>query len=166
MMSNQVTPLPTPLSLRPRNASAAASDSAVGQAYANWQHAVSRLDTGPWPPDRLERELRRHQAVVDGATPDADFAAIAAAEAAVQVLTRHLEPARQLAGRRAEDEAWARDRSNEAWDRYFRLRDIADRWPASGLTGPDRDSLNHLVRRDATPADLEVELIRMVGVVT
>ena len=118
-------PAPEPAEPEPRypeRPEGAAPTSEVGRLYQDW---LRRLE-GVYPQAAQARvwelERERHEATVRDARPGCDYLAVAAAMAAIEVLTRHIDPLRAEIERQKIDIAEAKAAYEQAWARYQAAR--------------------------------------------
>ena len=125
----------------------AAPASEVGRLYREWLRALDEVYPRAAQVRLWELEREGHEATVRDARPGCDYGAVAAALAAIQVLTRHIDPLRQAVERDKDEIGQAKAAYERAWARYQAAR--------STLTGED---LRH-EEREA----LRQEIIGLVG---
>ena len=140
-LTGEAEPAPEPAESKPRypeRPESVAPSFEIGRLYQDW---LRRLE-GVYPQAaqvrvwELERE--RHEATLRDAQPGCDYLVVAEAMAAIEVLTRHIDPLRAEIERHKSDIAQAKAAFEQAWARYQAARSTLVR---EDLQHEERESL-------------------------
>ena len=121
----EAEPVPEPAEPAPRypeRPECAAPASEVGRLYQNWLRRLEGVYPQAAQVRGWELERQRHEATVRDARPGSDYLAVAVAMAAIDVLTRHIDPLRAEIERQKNDIAAAKAAYEQAWARYQAAR--------------------------------------------
>ncbi len=106
----------------PERPEGAATPSQVGRLYQDWLRRLEGVYPQAAQVREWELERQRHEATVRDAQPGGDYLAVAAALAAIEVLTRHITPLRAEIERQKSEIAQAKAAYEQAWARYQAAR--------------------------------------------
>ena len=122
----------------------AAPASEVGRLYQEWLCALDDVYPRAAQVRLWEQEREGHEATVRDARPGCDYGAVAAALAAIQVLTRHIDPLRQAVERDRDEIGRAKAAYERAWARY---RTARSRLAEQDLRPEEREALREEIAR-------------------
>ena len=94
----------------------------IRDRYARWRHQLDDVGEAVGRLRLLEGRRAACDALIRGATPESDFVAVAAAQAEMAVLDRHIEQAREEYLRRDEPVAFTKGEMDRLFVEYRRLR--------------------------------------------
>ena len=140
-LMGEAEPAPEPAepeSRYPERPEGAAPASEVGRLYQDWLRRLKGVYPQAAQVRVWELERERHEATVRDARPGCDYLAVAAAMAAIEVLTHHIDPLRAEIERQKNDIAEAKAAYERAWACYQAARSALAR---EDLLHEERESL-------------------------